>query len=91
MDITQLGAGSERNIFRRREEPSISELVQQGRCEHRWLIFAMAAGSTGFEFRRCPRCGKNAWVGPEGPVELHDVLRVLASGRLTEARRYCSA
>ena len=83
MDITQRRAGRERHIFRRREEPSIGELVQQVRCEHRWLIFAMTTGSTGFEFRRCPRCGKNAWVGPEGPVELQAVLKVLArdSGR----------
>ena len=81
MDVTQLEADLELGAFRRRQEPSIGELVLQERCEHRWLVFSMNAGSTGFEFRRCPRCGKNAWIGPEGPVELKDVLTVLARGR----------
>ena len=79
MDVTQSGAESE-HTFRRRVEPSVGELVHQGRCEHHWMIFSMKSGSTGFEFRQCPRCGKKAWVGPEGPIELHDVLKVLAHG-----------
>jgi hypothetical protein len=62
----------------RREEPSIGELVMQQKCEHRWIVLAMAAGSSPFEFRHCPRCGKQSWIGPDGPVELDAVLRVVA-------------
>jgi hypothetical protein len=78
MSVNERGEGVGSSRFTRREEPSISELVTQQKCEHRWMVLAMAAGSSPFEFRHCPRCGKRTWLGPAGPVELHDVLRVVA-------------
>jgi hypothetical protein len=89
MDVEQLRARPVPSHFRRREQPTVGELVYQSHCNHRWVTFAMAAGSTGLEFRRCPRCGKKAWVGPEGPVALDEVLRVLGPRPLavpTQAR-----
>lgn len=77
MDVEELRAGPVLRHFRRREQPTVGQLEYQSHCEHKWVTFAIAAGSIGFEFRRCPRCDKKAWVGPEGPVGLQEVLRVL--------------
>jgi hypothetical protein len=50
----------------------------QGRCAHAWVKITTASASGGFEFRRCSRCGMNSWLGPDGPVALDHVLKVLS-------------